>query len=1643
MAVESFVEKRRRELREKKAGGTESASSFVERRRKELRGEIKTPEAQRANQLLTDTLNSVMQKPKAPAQEPIQPAAQPKQGIDFMAEVAKKKASEPAPSIRLNQMEKKTLADVMPAPSAFQTKQPTIQDALKDKVPAASLLQQTGRGPANAYNMNDKTAWDRIEDFNDFTNRVQSTATFKLTDLADSLVSKFSNKEAQEALTAQKERSENVKGGLAADVIGSLIPGETTYKLGGRLVAPLVENAPKAAQRLVRGATGGALFQTGVEAGEMATGEQQSLAGRAKDIGIAAGLGGAADVILPAIGSAFGKTFLNRFRQSGIADDEIAEIAPELLALPEANPRTIRKQQAGEIRTAINKDPISTPYTFKLGEATPQTQRAASNAAEGRAATRDIDNQINELTNSYEQAVIDEYKVLKEQRDNPKGKSKGSMNFDESGNFVSKSGWVSNNPRWYQEAMKENGYQKLSNKKLYELARKHIDEGFDTEAGRAPSWRKENGYDEQLQALQQVRESIKNSVREIDPPIRVTDASIKTKKLKDTRISGESTYTEPTIRNPELTREQAIMNKVNAKQPLTQEEIEFAQSAGFKNENLFPESVPRESTYVKPKTKIVTEVKSAAKAPAKAKQAVKTEVAATSEKKIVTEVKASKPVTKKPGERGFYRTLKNSGKANEAVKRMNPNYERITNETSLAGANERVKDIKKAYSSVINEKLRTAEDAATAMRLVQEYTRMGDHETAALISSKAAEDFTTAGQMVQAASMWDRLSPEGVLLRVQNEIAKVNKALGPMEEALSLSADDAAKITKTGEKLQGAQSVRDMAKEVLDMVNSKKPGESLTEADKNLLAEFEKQVKKVNSSVKPFLKSAKSEAQKIAKIKPENRTRDQVVQYLDHKASEALARRQKARNVGIVADLNNPVIDYTIIAAAKIARGLRDFTDLTEDMVKAVGNEYREYADEVFVKATQKFRRENGLPTSTELERVIRTASKDFDDYSKKSLRRMAAEIGYYTDENLKRELTKDLQEVIKTYGKSTLGEKVASVQTSFQLLSAPTFLRNTLGNAGQFGLEKLNKVSAVPIDWAMSKFTGKRTIQFIPMNQEKAWKNLLLGSSSGWREVNAMGTLDSYNVKPSVFKDNNPLKYLTKLTGASLQGMDLAAYKAAYGDVIATYAEQMGKAQGLSRKEIKERMPELIFQLDDKVKALADQAGLYATYQDDTLLARAAQSTKQGINAITDKASRAAVKKGIIPRSLSMEGFGLGDIVLKYAKTPANLVMRGIDYSPLGFIRSVGELLPLLRNKGKSFDQHAAVRSISRAITGTVGLTALGYTLADAGLLTGAASGDPDQRSIEEQSGKGAYKANLSGIYRWVTSGFDKEAAKYRKGDKMMDYAWIQPAAISLGMGVNFQQAQNQPGKTNTELARKAILGGLRTVLENPMVTGLSDLVGGISDVVKRQDTKKLEGIVKGAPASFVPSLFGQLRTSTDNKQRETYDENLLKEMFNIIKNKVPGASKTLPISYDSLGNPRERIQNGKEGTIGQYLNSFLNPTKITTYSVSPEAKTVLNILNDSNDTGVLPRVNKRYIRVTDPETKKLKNVQLTKEQYSQLQKEIGERVKEEIRLQTDYFEDPSEDIAEKAKELKKILEDIGIEVRDKYKEELGYGEE
>lgn len=910
-------------------------------------------------------------------------------------------------------------------------------------------------------------------------------------------------------------------------------------------------------------------------------------------------------------------------------------------------------------------------------------------------------------------------------------------------------------------------------------------------------------------------------------------------------------------------------------------------------------------------------------------------------------------------------------------------------------------------------------EVTAAQILAKQYSSMGGEANlnkALDIISKTATEGRQMGQAIQALSQWNKLDKEGALLQATRSAGR------------TLTLAEGKPIIAAAERVQEVAATKSLSEEVMHIVTNKAPGEALTTAEKVKIQEFQAQVKKVNEGLKPFLpkerivKENKADAtiKEVSQIEPKARTRDQVVSFLDAKAEKARERLALSRNK-LSSTPFNVYADYAIIGASHIARGVVKLSDFTEQMVKDFGKSIEPHINDIFNKANNIFRKENGLPTVQELDKAVNGAIKKgtFTEEQAGQFKAWANEIGNYADKNLKVEATQDLQKAMNEIGTSTLGQKLSTIQASAQLLSAPTALRNVIGNEAFNVVEKVNKVIAVAIDWGLSSLTGERTVVFLSGNQEKYWDNFVKGAEAGWKGVSPNGKLDAYDIHPNAFKsDANPFKYMQKATGAMLQSFDHAAYMRAYGRTLGEYSEITGKP---------------ISELDQAIHEIADQAGLYATFQDDTVLSKLAVGTKRLLNKPTDVLAEALVNKGMLSEKLSWKGFGMGDLILKYAKTPANLIMRGIDYSPIGILRGMGEILPLLR--GKTFNQRAAVLALSRGITGTLGMTGLGVALISAGILTGSSSSDADIRSLDTQTGKGEYKVNWSALERYITGGLDKNAAQWQKGDRIFDWGWLQPMAISIAMGVNAQQSvakQNAEGtKSYIGVAKDALVGSLKSILQQPLLQGVQNLVTGVGDVARYGSWTGIANIFKGAPASFVPASSGQARNFTDNTTRNTYDPNGWKQALNMVINKIPGLDKQLPIAYNTLGKANEQIQGGQANTLAQGLKSFASPVKMTNYTVSPEAKMIIDLINSSGSTTVAPRSPKKYLMIDK------KKVDLTPDQYSEIQQQTGQATQQALSRLSPMLANPKVTDEIKVKEVVGVLDKVGQQVRNNLNKE------
>ena len=130
------------------------------------------------------------------------------------------------------------------------------------------------------------------------------------------------------------------------------------------------------------------------------------------------------------------------------------------------------------------------------------------------------------------------------------------------------------------------------------------------------------------------------------------------------------------------------------------------------------------------------------------------------------------------------------------------------------------------------------------------------------------------------------------------------------------------------------------------------------------------------------------------------------------------------------------------------------------------------------------------------------------------------------------------------------------------------------------------------------------------------------------------------------------------------------------------------------------------------------------------------------------------------------------------------------------------------------------------------------------------------------------------------------------------------------------------------------------------------------------------------------------QIVDLTDSTQRQTYSyDKPLETMKNKVLAKIPGLSKSLAPSVDTLGRKIQRY-----GGKNNIFNVFLNPANVNTENISESAKEIYKIYKATGDNTVMPKQVAYYIN------KNGEKIVLTNEQRAEYQKISGKLIEESV---------------------------------------------
>ena len=509
------------------------------------------------------------------------------------------------------------------------------------------------------------------------------------------------------------------------------------------------------------------------------------------------------------------------------------------------------------------------------------------------------------------------------------------------------------------------------------------------------------------------------------------------------------------------------------------------------------------------------------------------------------------------------------------------------------------------------------------------------------------------------------------------------------------------------------------------------------------------------------------------------------------------------------------------------------------------------------------------------------------------------------------------------------------------------THVRNVVGNAGFVPVVAAKNAVATGIEKAVYRLSGGKMERSKEFVTGKGGKALLQAAAQDYAKVAdiAMGggkysdfaNANKYIEEGRViFKIVKPLEAARKGNSRALDKEDAWFSKPHYAYAMAQYC----KANGITAEMIAKGGDKVV-----KAREYAIKEAQKATYRDTNAFSQAiSELGRMGRNSKNGaKRTIATVMEGILP----------------FRKTPANILARGVEYSPIGLLNGFKQAIFDVQKGTKTAAE--AIDAISAGLTGT-GLLALGLFWAAQGLVRGHGDDDDKKNDFMELAGHQAYALELP-------------------NGTSVTLDWLAPECLPFFVGVNLWELTDGGDKPATMADwLTAISQVSEPMLEMSCLQSLND----VFDSVGYASSNGLPGLptaLVNAATSYVsqgiPTILGQAERTGEGLRYTTFTSKNSK-LTNNVQYALGRASAKIPIwDYSQIPYIDAWGRTESTGEVGtRAFNNFLNPAYTSTVDMSAMEEELLRLYEVTGES-VLPRRASKYFNVDK------KRVDLTGEQY------------------------------------------------------------
>lgn len=513
-----------------------------------------------------------------------------------------------------------------------------------------------------------------------------------------------------------------------------------------------------------------------------------------------------------------------------------------------------------------------------------------------------------------------------------------------------------------------------------------------------------------------------------------------------------------------------------------------------------------------------------------------------------------------------------------------------------------------------------------------------------------------------------------------------------------------------------------------------------------------------------------------------------------------------------------------------------------------------------------------------------------------------------------------------------------------FSMLGNPrTHVRNIVGNVGFVPAVTVKNVIGAGIESAANAVSGGkvgRTKAILTTKDagliKAAWSDYAnireqaLGSGKYNDNVNVRQEIEEGR---TIFKPKL-LEAMRKFNSTALDAEDAWFSKPHYAAALAQFC----KANGITAEQV------------------AGGKGIEAARE--YAIREAQKATYRDTNAFSQMISDLGRYRG--DNKMKRLGSTLAEGILPFRKTPANILVRGVEYSPIGFLKSISYDLVQVQ-KGNM----QATEMIDRAaagLTGT-GLMMLGLYMAKEGILRGSGGDDEKKKKFDELQGHQGYALELP-------------------NGTSITLDWLAPEALPFFVGANlYEQMQANNGYLTMSDMLQAASNVTDPLLSMSCLQSLNDVFDAVG-YASSGNTNALTSAVASAATSYltqgIPTVFGQAERTGESTRMTTYtDKNkfLTPDMqYALGKSsaRIPGVDYGQIPFIDAWGRTES-----SGGVVARAFNNFANPAYTSKVSGSKMEDELSRLYEATGEAKVLPQ------RAPKSFTVNKENKQLTGEEY------------------------------------------------------------